>query len=742
MNGAIVFQLPAAWVCLLPLSLLLGWSMWRQRRRGFSFPRIAALTVLRSVPLLGLVFLAARPVRVGREAVGAAARPVLVLMDRSESMSLKEGDSSRYQRAVDFFRRRLAPALKSANLPVKSMLFDQHAVPADERQIVAARPDGKRTNLGGAIAEALSTAGPTPLAVVTLTDGVANEGAEDSRAASALAESGAPFIGVGFGGDEGVQTLSLRRLEAPASVTPRMSFSLSAELQWLNAEEDSGFDLVLFRDGKVVQKKTVKPAKGSRTWLENFQVNGETEGVHEYLAQLLPPNAANFKCLDTSARASVKVTDEKELRVLYIQGALTWDYKFIGLALHDDPALKLTGLTRTSKESVFRQNVESTGELLHGFPASLEEMVPFRVVVLSNVRPADLSPAQQDLLARFCGELGGGVLMLGGADTFDSSWENSRLEQLLPVVFAANPGVSALDQPFHLELTDTAARDPVFQLTEDQPVRKPWSRLPSFSQFGKVDAAKLGAQIWMLHPAEQGPHGRRILMASQRYGAGSSAVICIQNFWRWRLAKDCEPQQYDRFWRQLFRWLGDAGRQEVNIQFTEQELRPQTDVELVLQRQAGASAGQPTNDQFLVQIEDGRKSLLREEALELKPFHPVGFRFRAENPDRYTLKVLNGARTVVAERSIEICDTDVELEQTARSMETLRQWAGLTDGLAFKVEECPQATDLVARIKSKVEQVRQSQPAVRTAGMNWWTLSLILGGLSGEWCLRKRWGLV
>jgi len=42
-----------------------------------------------------------------------------------------------------------------------------------------------------------------------------------------------------------------------------------------------------------------------------------------------------------------------------------------------------------------------------------------------------IDAAQQEVLARFCGELGGGVLLLGGAATFDGSWQNSRLEQLL-----------------------------------------------------------------------------------------------------------------------------------------------------------------------------------------------------------------------------------------------------------------------------------------------------------------------
>lgn len=401
MSAAIAFQLPAAWVGLVPICALILWAAARQRVRGCSPRRVLLLASLRFLPLAGLVFLAARPVRLTAQASKASARPVMVLLDRSESMSLKEGGLTRYQKAVEFLDRRLLPALKSANLPVQGLLFDQNAQPARSAEIQSARPEGKRTNLGGAIAQALSAAGQAPLAVIALTDGIANESVDNARAMSALVGSAVPFIGVGFGGDQGVQTLALRKVDAPTSVSPHSAFALTAELQWMNAEDATEFDLVLFRDGQAIQRKSVLPVRGSRTWLESFHLNGESEGVHQYTVQLLPP----------------------------------------------------------------------------------------------------------------------------------------------------------------------------------------------------------------------------------------------------------------------------------------------------------------------------------------------------KKPDCYTLKVLDPAKQVVAERPIEIRATDVELEQTARNMETLRQWAGITDGLAFKIEECPKAADLVAQINAKVEQVRQTRQTVRTAGLNGWTLSLILGCLSLEWVLRKRWEL-
>jgi len=742
MIGVIAFDFPPGLLLALPLAFVLALAIWKQNRQGLARPRIWIINGLRALALLALVFLAARPIWVVKEPPAGAARSVALLMDSSESMALEEAQKTRYQQALGFARDRLLPALKSANLPVQALVFDQSAEPADGAKLNSVSPKGKRTNLGGAIAQAISSSAHPPLAVIALTDGIANESADNMRALSALTEARVPFIGVGFGSDQGVRTLSLRQVEAPPSVTTKTAFSVAAELEMMNTEDLPAFDLVLFRDGQMHQKRTVTPGKGSRLWLENFQLTEDIQGVHNYTVQLFPPNLPNLKCVNLLANTAVRVSDEKELRVLYIQGTLTWDYKFINLALRNDPTIKLTGLTRTSKQSVFRQNVESAGELMNGFPNSFEELASFRVIVLSNLRPADLTGAQQEILSRFCAELGGGVLMIGGPATFDSSWAHSRLEQLLPVVFAPSAGVQGLDRPFRLQLTDDALQHPVFQIADNRAAREVWNQLPTFTQYGRVDAPKPGAQVWALHQTDDGPHGRRILMASQHYGAGLSSVLCIQNFWRWRLAKDSDPQQFDRFWRQLFRFLSEVGRQEVAIHLADQEFRPPMDVQIVLEKQPNPKNFTDASPRFFVRVEDSQKNLLHEETVELKPLHPVDMKFHAEKPDIYTVTVSDALKIPVATRAIEIRDVNIEFADTARNMETLRQWASVSDGLAMKIEECGNAGDLVSQIKAKIEQVRHGKPVRRPIGANVWMLSLVLGCLGGEWIVRKRWGML
>jgi uncharacterized membrane protein len=737
----LTFDFPLGWQIGLPVMLLaLAFACWSDWRRGVPHARIVGLLSLRGLALLLLVFLVSRPVLVTRENPDAEGRPVVLLVDKSESMSLEGPDGTRFQQVFGFVRDQLAPALKKNALDTRLLVFAEETEAVTGSQLAETTPNGKRTNLGRAISRALVHTAQPPRAIIALTDGASTDASDNAKALAGLVEARVPFIGVGFGDEEGARTLTLRQAEAPPTAAPNQAFHISAQLEMANIEELPAFDLLLLRDGQLHDKKTVQAGRGSRFWLENFRVTEKEQGAHTYTIQLVPPASPGLVCAGATATTSVRITDEKELRVLYVQGALTWDYKFINLALRNDPSIKITGLTRTSAHSVFRQNVESAGELVGGFPTRLDEMAPYRVVVLASLRPSDLTPPQQELLARFCGELGGGVLMIGGPSTFDASWQGSRLEQLLPVIFSSGSGLSALDRPFRLQFTEQALQHPVFQV--DATDRAALDKLPTFTQYGRVDAAKPSAQIWATHQSEEGPNGKRILMASQRFGAGISAVICVQNFWRWRLARDADTQQFDRFWRQFFRFLSESSRQDVAIHFAEQELRPRSDVQLILERQAAPQNPLQNQAKFSLRVMDGARKPVFEQEIELAPARPLAITFPAGDAGVYTVTVLDANRAPVATRPLEIKELNLEFQNTARNMEMLRQWASLSDGLAIKVEDCRDSTALLEQIETKMEQARRNQVTRRPVGLNVWTLLGLLGVLGGEWLLRKRWGLI
>jgi hypothetical protein len=301
--------------------------------------------------------------------------------------------------------------------------------------------------------------------------------------------------------------------------------------------------------------------------------------------------------------------------------------------------------------------------------------------------------------------------------------------------------VLGLDRPFRFRPTDDALRHPLFQIASDRGPRETWAQMPTFAQYGRVDAAKPGAQIWAEHPDDEGPRGKRILMASQRFGAGVSAILSVQNLWRWRLARDSDPQHFDRFWRQLFRFLSEPSRQEVTIHLADQDLRPQMDVQISVEKKPLPSDTPGAKQRFAVRVEDELKKTVSEQTVELLPGRPVDLRFRAGKEGLYTVKVQDAQKKPLASRTIEIRETNLEFQDTPRNMETLRQWASLSDGLALKMEDCPGGSALVARIKSKVDEIRRFKPIRRPAGVNGWMLALVVGCLGVEWLMRKNWRL-
>jgi uncharacterized membrane protein len=68
------------------------------------------------------------------------------------------------------------------------------------------------------------------------------------------------------------------------------------------------------------------------------------------------------------------------------------------------------------------------------FPQNLVELQQYDGVVLANVARADLGEQRQEMLASYVHDMGGGLLMIGGENTFGAGgWEGSKLEEVLPV---------------------------------------------------------------------------------------------------------------------------------------------------------------------------------------------------------------------------------------------------------------------------------------------------------------------
>lgn len=746
--NTLTFDFPLALKAGLPLvGLVAVLYLIAQWRRGLSWKRLLLSIGLRIPALLLLVFLAARPS--WKEPLDRERTSVYLLVDRSASMSIEDGGTVRYKRVLNFARESLLPALKRAGLHPNAFLFADDVEPADGKHLAEAQPAGRSTDLASAVVRSVGGSDDLPLAIVALTDGAVNVTHNNPRAVSAMLEGRVPFVGIGFGSEMGVRTLALQRAISPPTVPPKQEFQISAQLEMSSDEEMPPFDLLLLRNGLLHEKKTVRAGKGQRFWLESFSIEEEQVGDYTYTLQMQPPAVQGLRCPNALAETKVRVLRGGELRVLFAQGALSWDYKFIRLALEGDPSIQLTGLTRTAKNTFFHQDVATAEELSGGFPKTMDELAPFRVVVLSNFSPLDLSPEQQELVKRYCAEYGGGVLMIGGPGTFDSSWQGTTLEQLLPVRFAANryppgmvPSPTGLPEgAFRLAITPAAANHSVFRIADGGSVEAAWGRVPIFRSCANVERPKRGAQVWATYSRADRPNDSpHVLIAQQRYGAGLSAVVCTDNFWIWRLAKEGNPEQYDRFWRQFLHHLSETGGTDITIQFPDQNMRPGEDIRAIVERRPDPEAPDEPMP-YSVRISDPDETVVKEQTLQIAPSGSRELTFQVQSPGVHTISVQDSSQALQASRTFEVKDTSVEYLHPSRDMDSLRQWASLTGGVAIKAEDCEDSDELLARIKEQTEKARLRRQDRTPAFVKPWVLALLLAFICTEWALRKLWRL-
>ena len=80
------------------------------------------------------------------------------------------------------------------------------------------------------------------------------------------------------------------------------------------------------------------------------------------------------------------------------------------------------------------QDIEAEVRPPEGIPRSLDELENFEAVILSNVPATMLSMRQMDLIRSYVSDLGGGLIMLGGEQSFGlGGYYKTPIEEILPV---------------------------------------------------------------------------------------------------------------------------------------------------------------------------------------------------------------------------------------------------------------------------------------------------------------------
>lgn len=713
--------------------------------------RRLALLALRVSVIAIIVLLMLRPTMVTTSSQPQS-RLLLVLFDRSRSMQLPDADGggSRWERQQALLEQ-VRPLLKDPGeaTEIKLFAFDKELLPVTVGQWEAMAPEGEQTDLGGASDRALRQQQGRRLAgVALLSDGVQTAygtGVDIHRAARELGRNGVPLLAVPLG-PAGDATQS--RDVAVENLPEQLSGFVGNDLPVTGVVRVQGYV-----NQPLDVELTVENPQGESRSLGVTRVAAREDGQQLPVRLVFTPAAVgDYKLtLKVAEQDGEMVTANNSLpcyvrvreglRVAYLYGTRLGEQQTLRWSLSGGNAVQL--VTRFIDPRSRESWPQDHSDLLTApeIDAVLLESVP-----AAAFRAEDLQALAEQVSA------GKGLMMIGGYYSFGpGGYQDSPLATVLPVEMGRferqDLGVDAmLSDDLHWSPAEgvqmlPVGYHPMLRLAPAERNRQVWERLPPLTGVNKLEPAKL-AQVLAV-----AQNGQPLLIARQQ-GQGRVLAFAGDSTGRWW--RRGLKEEHKRFWRQAVMWLvgrEDAQKNEVWISLDRRRVNPGERIAF----RAGArddSNQDVEGAEFTAELQlpggDRRSVPLRDQQLEV-----AGDTGDLEEAGDYVLRVRAtkaGAVLGEAEASFQVIDRDIELSTAAADHEQLARLARLTEDAGGKLLAPEQFAAALQQLLDKPAAVEvDSQTSWELAsrpGDAWALLLLLTLLLSGEWALRKRWGLV
>jgi uncharacterized membrane protein len=461
-------------------------------------------------------------------------------------------------------------------------------------------------------------------------------------------------------------------------------------------------------------------------------------------------------------------------RILYVAGRPNWEHKFLGRAIADDELLQLVSLIRIARREarfdfrgrvgdssnplfrgfregadeeteafdqavLVRLNTRDGKELSAGFPKTRQELFEYEAVILDDVEAAFLTRDQQALLDQYVAVRGGGLMMLGGRDTFhQGKWEHTPVADILPVYL--NQGHKAPAGELKWELTRDGWLEPWTRLREtEQAERSRQQQAAALSVLTPIEHIKPGARVLAEVLASNGT--RSPALVAQHYGRGRSAAVLGGDLWRWSLeGPDALKDDAGKAWRQILRWLvADVPRRlEATVEVNAASDSPLAAISVRV-RNKDFDPEEQAQVRLSIQQPDGTKI-----GVDAQPsLHETGL-FEASHvsrqPGPYIVRVTVPGTDQDPEQHVELGwtsdPTNAEFREASANRSQLERLAAATGG---EVIPSRQLDEFIANLPERHLPVMETETAPlwhRPA-----ILLLILMLLAAEWGLRRWKGL-
>lgn len=743
--------------------------------------RIAALMALRCGAILSLMLMLFRPALQFTPRAEQYQLVLPVLIDSSGSMSMRDRPErlTRYQRAVRLLRVQAERLEEHFDVEWRRFGSDLRTAESfDELGDFRISNTAEATDIAGAIGRFVEDYSSGELAgMLLISDGIHNA---KSALDEAVTEAGVPIYTAGIGsldepetGPPGMQNIRIASVEAPITAIRNNVTTLnvrvkmtgmtgrSAELHMTESGSDSPAKVFPIKVTQGAETATVKiewrPADDATT-----RPPGPGRSEIRRLKFSVPVLEGETSAQDNTAELHVLVT-QPQIRVLYVEGTIRPEYKFLRRRIARDPNVQFLGMVRISGSSFWSYG-SVDGQRLDQLPLTDRDFGLFDVLILGDLDSSFLTRQRMARIRKFVND-GGGLLMLGGHRSFGpGGYGGTDIEAVLPVT------VGGVGQPqetteFLPQLTAAGEDHPVFAgLTDSLPTPSRQRPKADAVALGNllgcvtVVGAKAGAEVLAVHPTRVNAAGPLVVLAVQQFGKGRTAALTADTTWRWYMPMRGAGADgpYQRFWAQMVRWLAHVDtrtrkaspsvvlRQDCGHVATEAPVRLTASI-------LGVEDLAPGQTEVKLTVIDATGATVA--VSQLTPTQDAGVfeaTYRPTKAGKFTLRVSaadkEGKKLGSDDLPLTVATHSAETDRTARDSDTLARIADISGGQSADVKHLAK---LVDQIIARQEQDHPT-PEPRIVRLfyffgdqNGFTalFLLLVALLTGEWILRRRWQL-
>ena len=310
--------------------------------------------------------------------------------------SLSVGDDG--NRKIDQF---LDQAVKSIGPNRCAYLSAEPGVVQAERSAAAPPKDFEGTNIAAAVEVAAASIPPSYVPhIVLLSDG--NQTAGDALKAALRAKIPISTVPLPTRSDPEVQVADV---QVPAQVREGEPFYVEVVIE-SNHDDEGTIDVYRGAHKVVSEKRKIKAGENRF----RFRQTIASERLAEYTVTI---NDFHDKFQDNNTAKGLVFTNGKP-RVLLVES----DPK---LAKYLESALDQEGIVVDTRPA-------------QGMPDNLSDLQNYELVIISNVPATSLSQRQMDVVRTYVRDLGGGLIMIGGDQSFGlGGYYRTTIEEILPV---------------------------------------------------------------------------------------------------------------------------------------------------------------------------------------------------------------------------------------------------------------------------------------------------------------------